>query len=98
VEFLDEIPALSSRLQSLEELHFTVITIHFSQSNSPPPPGVYMIGPDMVDLENLMRVVSAAHLDHVIAIYFLGISLPYLILVNFFYRFFPPSSVTVHKI
>jgi len=57
-----------------------------------------MIGPDVVDLEDLRRVISAAHLDHEVAVYFPGIPLPYLVPVNFFYRFFPPSFATHYEI
>jgi len=91
VEFLGEIPALSSPLQShdFEELPFIPIITHFSQHSDPPPPGAYTIGPDAVDLEDLKRVISTANPDHGIFVYLPGVPLPYLIPVNFFYRVFP---------
>jgi len=91
VEFLGEILASSSRLQShdLKELPFTIIVTQFSQSNSL---SRGTVSPDVMGLEELRRVVSAAHPDYRVAVHFSGISLPYLVLVNFFYRFFLPSS------
>jgi len=97
VEFLDKTPALSSRFQSLEELSFALIATQFSQSNSLPPSGAYTVGPDVVNVEELRRVASA-HPDHRIAVYLPGILFPYLVLINFFYCFFSPSSVTLHEL
>jgi len=80
-----------------EELPFIPIVTHFPQASNLPPPA-YAIGPDAVDLEDLRRVVSTAHPDHGIFVYFPGIPLPYSIPVNFFYSFFPLSSATLHEL
>jgi len=90
---LGEIPAPSSPLQfhDFEELPFISIATHFPQSTSHPPPGAYIVGPDIVDLKDLRRVISTADPNHGILVYFPGIPLPYLVPTNFFYRFFPLS-------
>jgi len=73
VEFLTEISAPSPPLQSRDhdEFPFVSIATHFPQSNSPPPPGAYTIGPCAVNLEDLRTVISA-HPDHriVVVLYF----------------------------
>jgi len=57
VEFLDEIPAPSSSLQSydFEELPFISIAIHFLQFTSPSPPEAYTVGLDGMNLGDLRR-------------------------------------------
>jgi len=100
VEFLAENPAPSPPFQSydLNEFPFVSIATHFPQSNSPPPPGAYTIGPGAVNLEDLRTVISVAHPDHRIVVYFPEIPLPYLVPANFFFQFFPPSSATLHEL
>jgi len=97
VEFLGEIPAPSSPLQSHDFEDLPFITTHFPQVSSLPPPGTYMISPVVMDLEDLRRVVSTAHSDYGIFVYFPGILLLYSFPVNFFYSFFPPSQLPSTK-
>jgi len=100
VEFLGEIPVPFFPLQyhDFEELPFISIATYFPQSTSPPPPEAHTVGPDVVYLEDLRKVVSTADLNHRISVYFPGIPLPYLVPANFFYRFFPSSSAILHEI
>jgi len=102
VEFVEEILVPPPRprhyyqydpYQSLESL----IT-QFPPHTDPLPSGLYTIGPDNFDLNEVREIITAQDPDSIIPVFLPNYPFPYDVPVRFFFNLFPSSTVSINEI
>lgn len=98
MEFIEGLPIDSpSHSAHFKNPSFLNFVSQFPQSYGPISPETYTIGPYEFNLDELKNVISKAA-PECIPVYLPGISVPYLVPVQFFHRIFPSNSATLEEI
>lgn len=97
MEFIEGLPINSPHSAHFKNPSFLNFVSQFPQSYGPISPEMYTIGPYEFNLDELKSIISKAP-PECIPVYLPGISVPYLVPVQFFHRIFPSNSATLEEI
>lgn len=97
MEFIEGLPINSPHSAHFKNPSFLNFVSQFPQSYGPISPETYTIGPYEFNLDELKSIISKAPPES-IPVYLPGISVPYLVPVQFFHRIFPSNSATLEEI
>jgi len=100
VEFLEEIPLLSSKsyFRIQESDSFESFVRQFPWITTSIREGTFTVGLHYFDSNEIQYGITGQPPRSCISVFILNSANPYLVSVEFFFNFFPPSSVTIQEI